>query len=96
MLCGPTARVAVEKVAVPAASVPVPSVVAPSLKVTEPVAVEGDIVAVNVTLVPSVGDALVPDSEILVEMSAHAAEDVDPVGLVPKLQAVGADAPAGQ
>ena len=41
-------------VATPLLSVPVPKVVAPSLKVTVPVAADGDIVAVNVTLAPNV------------------------------------------
>jgi len=51
--CGPTARLAVAKVATPLESGDEPSVVAPSLKVTlppgVPVVPEGDTVAVNVT-----------------------------------------------
>ena len=54
MLCGDplTDRVLVDKVAVPALRVPVPSTVAPSKKVTVPVAVAGNTVAVKVTGVP--------------------------------------------
>ena len=79
MLCGPTARVAVENVAVPAVSVPVPSVVAPSLKVTEPVAVEGDTVAVNVTLAPKAGEAFDVDRPVVVVACCTATETADDV-----------------
>ena len=51
--CTPADKVEVEKVATPPLSVPVPSVVAPSRKVTVPVAPDGVIVAVNVTLCPT-------------------------------------------
>ena len=80
MLCGPTARVAVENVAVPAVSVPDPSVVAPSLKVTEPVAVDGDMVAVNVTLAPNAGEAFDVDRPVVVTIcctETDTADDVD-------------------
>jgi len=51
--CDPNASVAVLYVATPLLSVPVPSVVLPSLKVTVPVAVAGETVAVNVTEEPN-------------------------------------------
>ena len=41
--------------ATPPLSEPVPKVVAPSLKVTVPVAADGDTLAVNVTLLPNEG-----------------------------------------
>ena len=47
-------RFEVVKVATPLFSVPVPRIVVPSLKVTVPVAVEGETVAVNVTAAPDV------------------------------------------
>lgn len=48
----PGARLFVENVATPALRTPVPSVVVPSEKVTVPVAVDGETVAVNVMFVP--------------------------------------------
>ena len=50
--CSLMLRLEVLKVAVPPESVPVPSVVVPSLKITVPVAVLGDTVAVKVTFWP--------------------------------------------
>ena len=47
--CDPAIRVDVLKVAFPLLTVPVPRVVLPSLKVTVPVAADGETVAVNVT-----------------------------------------------
>jgi hypothetical protein len=52
--CDPAASVEVAKLAPPPLSVPVPSVVLPSLKVTVPVAAEGETVAVKVTEEPNV------------------------------------------
>ena len=52
--CDPTARVVILNVAFPVAIVPVPNVVVPSLKVTVPVAVDGVVVAVNLTEAPKV------------------------------------------
>ena len=57
MLCDPTVRVEVEKVATPATSVPLPTCIVPSKNVTLPVGVRlllPVIVAVNVTLWPAV------------------------------------------
>ena len=54
-MCPPPVRADVVYVATPLLSVPVPKVAAPSLKVTVPVAADGDMVAVNVTLAPNVG-----------------------------------------
>ena len=50
--CVPAVENEVARVALPELSVPVPSEVVPSRKVTVPVAVEGETVAVSVTLVP--------------------------------------------
>ena len=50
--CDPNASVEVLKVAIPLLRVPVPNVVLPSLKVTVPVAAEGETVAVKVTVTP--------------------------------------------
>jgi hypothetical protein len=51
--CDPSASVEVLKVAIPLLRVPVPNVVLPSLKVTVPVAAEGETVAVKVTETPA-------------------------------------------
>ena len=66
MECVPAASEDVENVAVPLDNVPVPSVADPSLKVTVPVADEGDTVAVKVTDAPKVGVALDADSDVVV------------------------------
>ena len=92
--CEPTASEDVENVAVPLDNVPVPSVVDPSLKVTVPVADEGDTVAVKVTDAPGGGLASDADTDVFVVISVHAADEVEPGGLVPKLQTVGDEAPA--
>jgi len=52
--CDPAASVEMLNVAFPLLMVPVPSVVLPSLKVTVPVAAEGETVAVKVTEEPNV------------------------------------------
>jgi hypothetical protein len=51
----PAAANEVASVATPALSVPVPSEVAPDMKVTVPVAADGETVAVKVTLAPTFG-----------------------------------------
>ncbi len=61
----PTMRVEVDKVALPPLNVPLPSVVAPSKNVTVPVAVDGETVAVKVTICPEV-DGLRPDVVVVV------------------------------
>jgi hypothetical protein len=53
------------KVAAPLLIVPVPSVVVPSLKVTVPVAVEGETVAVNVTDEPY-ADGFADEARVIV------------------------------
>jgi hypothetical protein len=76
-------------VATPELNVPVPSEVVPDMKVTVPVAVEGETVAVNVTLAPTTGvvvDAasavvvavLVEVTVILTALDALVAKVVDP------------------
>jgi len=50
--CDPSASVEMLKVAIPLLRVPVPNVVLPSLKVTVPVAAEGETVAVKATVTP--------------------------------------------
>ena len=75
--------------ATPELNVPVPSEVVPDMKVTVPVAVEGETVAVNVTLAPTTGvvvDAasavvvavLVEVTVILTALDALVAKVVDP------------------
>ena len=61
-MCDPIVSAEVEKLAAPPDTLAVPSVVAPSLKVTVPVAADGESVAIKVTLVPMVGDAFDVDS----------------------------------
>lgn len=56
------------KVAFPALIVPVPSVVVPSLNVTVPVAVDGVIVAVNVTDTPN-PDGFNDEASMVVELA---------------------------
>jgi len=67
MLCAPTDRDAVLKVATPEASAPVPNCVAPSLKVTVPVGVPPAplTVAVNVTVCPA-DDGLAEEASVVV------------------------------
>ena len=74
--CAPIVSDEVEKVALPADSAPVPRIVAPSLKVTVPVAAEGETVAVNVTDVPRLGVDEDGD-KVVVVTCADAAETVD-------------------
>ena len=54
--------------ATPPLSVPVPRVVVPSVKVTVPVEVEGDMVAVKVTDVPNV-DGFRDEANVVVELT---------------------------
>ena len=61
----------VARVAFPELSVPVPSEVVPSRNVTEPVAVEGDTVAVSVTLVPAVVDVEEDVSAVVVAVNVE-------------------------
>jgi len=56
----------VASVALPELSVPVPIEVVPSKKVTVPVAVEGETVAVNVTLAPTAGVVVDAASAVVV------------------------------
>jgi len=88
--CVPAVANDVESVATPELSVPVPSEVVPSRKVTVPVAVEGETVAVNVTLAPVVTDVgeavsavvvavLVEETVMLTALDVLAAKVVDPV-----------------
>lgn len=65
MECDPAVRVEVLRVAFPLLIVPVPSIVLPSLNVTVPDAVDGDIVAVNVTDVPYV-DGFLDEATVIV------------------------------
>ena len=76
-------------VATPELRVPAPSVVAPDMKVTVPVAAEGETVAVSVTLAPTVGAVfdtvsavvvavLVDDTVMLTGLEVLAAKVVDP------------------
>jgi hypothetical protein len=53
-------------VATPELNVPVPSEVVPDMKVTVPVAVEGETVAVNVTLAPTAGVVVDTASAVVV------------------------------
>jgi hypothetical protein len=53
-------------VATPLDSVPVPNVVVPSRNVTVPVAAEGEVVAVNVTLEPVAGAVLEAPRDVVV------------------------------
>jgi hypothetical protein len=54
MECEATERLETASVAIPPLRVPVPMVVAPSLKVTDPVALDGDTLAVSVIDCPKV------------------------------------------
>ena len=56
----------VVSVATPELNVPVPSEVVPDMKVTVPVAVEGETVAVNVTLAPTAGVVVDTASAVVV------------------------------
>jgi hypothetical protein len=67
--CIPVVEKEVASVAVPELSVPVPSEVVPSMKVTVPVAVEGETVAVSVMLVPVLVDVADDVSEAVVAVS---------------------------
>ena len=64
--CVPAVENEVMSVALPALSVPVPSVVVPSRKVKVPVAVEGETVAVSVTLMPVATEVGEPVSAVVV------------------------------
>jgi hypothetical protein len=63
--CDATESVLIANVAEPALMVPLPIVVPASLKVTVPVAFEGDTAAVNVTLAPKV-DGFKEDVSVVV------------------------------
>jgi hypothetical protein len=67
--CVPAVENEVARVALPELSVPVPSEVVPSRKVTVPVAVEGDTVAVSVTLAPVATDVAEDVSVVVVAVS---------------------------
>jgi hypothetical protein len=67
--CVPAVENEVARVALPELSVPVPSEVVPSRKVTVPVAVEGETVAVSVTLVPVATDVAEDVSVVVVAVS---------------------------
>ena len=64
--CAPAVENEVTSVATPELSVPVPIEVVPSRKVTVPVAVEGETVAVSVTLAPVATDVGEAVSEVVV------------------------------
>jgi len=65
MLCPPATSLLVLRVAVPFERLPVPNEIVPSLKVTVPLAVPGDTVAVNITAWLK-GDGLAEDARPVV------------------------------
>ena len=70
MVCEPTDSCAVVNVAWPELlSVPVPSKVFPSRNVTVPVAADGEVVAVKVTLEPADGAVFEAESVVVVAVS---------------------------
>ena len=68
MECDPVDRLVVESDAVPPLRAPAPSRMAPSKNCTVPVAPEGETVALNVTLCPTV-DGLLFDAIAVVEFA---------------------------